>query len=718
MRNAPSAPLLRGLTGPARYWHLVLLFACLGAFALPARAQDCLGSYTLTYSPPPDNGTYECGQTVTFCLTINDWNTTNANWLHGIVPHFGPGWDLSTVTPTGTPHTVGTSGGTWGWYNVDNGTAGTAIGPVGPGFFFDLDNDGNPGNNFGDYATVGPWTFCWTVTVASGADCVGGADLTVTVETYGDSETGSWGSAGCHDDEVPSTPPLNVLNCPNAGVGYSVVVCQTDPPQDLFTGLGGTPDPTGTWTAPDGSPSSGTLDPATGLSGPYSYTVTPSASNCEPTTAVVDVTINTPPNAGSNGALRICERAPLTDLFPALNGMPDMGGTWVGPDGASMNGTVDPLTASDGDCVYTVAGVPPCASTSATVSLIVDHMPDPGTSTTTTHCPDEADFDLFPLLGPTALAGGVWTAPDGSTVSNMFDPGVSDAGPYTYTLHGADACAAETISAIVNVVMDPAPSAIFTFTPDKGCIPLPVFFQLKSATGIVSAHWSFGDAYTSTDLPRADHTYNYAGSFPPSVQVTDLNGCKSTWTPRDPIRVYPPPSADFHYTPFPLRTLFVTDATFLAWQGGLDAYNWTIAGEPLQGPTVKYHFPEATATTYTVCLDVVDSIGCRAEHCDSVVVHESFNVSVPNAFTPNGDGDNDVFRPVMLGMDVRSLSMQVFDRWGSLVYSSTAPDMGWNGGLNNDATVLPEGVYVWKIAVQNALTAEREDLIGHVTLLK
>ncbi|HEX2617645.1 MAG TPA: gliding motility-associated C-terminal domain-containing protein, partial [Flavobacteriales bacterium] len=423
-------------------------------------------------------------------------------------------------------------------------------------------------------------------------------------------------------------------------------------------------------------------------------------------------------NAGTDGILRVCERDAPADLFLSLGNNPDPGGSWVDPAGNPISGVIDPATAPDGVYTYTAWAIVPCTDDLSTVTLTVDKMPDPGVNASIAVCPDAPSFDLFPLLGPTALAGGDWTAPDGSPVSNTFDPGESDGGLYTYTLHGPGECADETITATVDVTVYPAPPAIFSFAPEKGCIPLPVLFSLKSTTDIVSAHWFFGDAYTATEIPRTNHVYEQPGDYPPTVTVTDVNGCQTTWTAREPVRVYPPPSAEFHYSPFPLRTLFETEADFMAWQGGLSDYAWTIGTDSANGQSVHFAFPPAVATSYPVCLDVVDSIGCTARTCQEIVIHESFNVSVPNAFTPNGDGDNDVFRPVMLGFDERSLSLEIFDRWGTRIYGSTEATMGWNGSKDNGGEVLPEGVYVWRLIVQNALSAEREDLFGHVTLLK
>ncbi|MBL0340556.1 MAG: SprB repeat-containing protein [Bacteroidetes bacterium] len=172
---------------------------------------DCAGCViqsSFTASPPPVNGTYQASQTVTFCYTITDYNQTSINWLHGIVPTFSAGWDMSTLV-TNPP--VSCSGqGTWSWYN--NNVVSTATGQVhGPGFYFEsqLGNaggvlDGNPGNNFGDNNPNNgcDWTFCWTVTTLPPNQCVPGTSLNIGVDTYGDGESGSWTSLACVGDPV------------------------------------------------------------------------------------------------------------------------------------------------------------------------------------------------------------------------------------------------------------------------------------------------------------------------------------------------------------------------------------------------------------------------------------------------------------------------------------------------------------------------------------
>ncbi|MCU0320348.1 MAG: hypothetical protein MUE88_09775, partial [Flavobacteriales bacterium] len=80
--------------GPITFIAILWTWVGLG---MTTWAQPCATGFLLTTSPLPQNGTYSCGETVTFCLTITGWNSTSANWFHGVSATFGAGWDLSTL---------------------------------------------------------------------------------------------------------------------------------------------------------------------------------------------------------------------------------------------------------------------------------------------------------------------------------------------------------------------------------------------------------------------------------------------------------------------------------------------------------------------------------------------------------------------------------------------------------------------------------------------
>ncbi len=176
---------------------------------------DCLQNSFLTINPPPTNGTYQPGTTVTFCYTITEFNQVSSNWLHGIVPSFGDGWDLSTLNPISAPNPNGNY--EWYWLN----------GPVGTGWWVDIDPngptppDGDPTNNFGfsNIVGIGNWEWCWEITTNS--DCSIGTDLGMTINTTADGETGSWTSIACQNDA--EYPFSSFLNC------CTVTATGTDP---------------------------------------------------------------------------------------------------------------------------------------------------------------------------------------------------------------------------------------------------------------------------------------------------------------------------------------------------------------------------------------------------------------------------------------------------------------------------------------------------------
>ncbi len=156
----------------------------------------CILDEELTINPLPVNGTYLPGETVSMCYHVAEFQQSNTNWLHGIVPSFGSGWDLGTLVPT-PPDNCQDANNYWGWFT----NVATPDG-VSDGFFFDSNSDGDPTNNFGDNCdgaiANNDWNFCWSIDVVN--VCNEGLDLNVGISNYGDGETGSWIDVACGSD--------------------------------------------------------------------------------------------------------------------------------------------------------------------------------------------------------------------------------------------------------------------------------------------------------------------------------------------------------------------------------------------------------------------------------------------------------------------------------------------------------------------------------------
>ncbi|MBK8471974.1 MAG: gliding motility-associated C-terminal domain-containing protein [Sphingobacteriales bacterium] len=151
-------------------------------------------------------------------------------------------------------------------------------------------------------------------------------------------------------------------------------------------------------------------------------------------------------------------------------------------------------------------------------------------------------------------------------------------------------------------------------------------------------------------------------------------------------------------------------------RSGLDgaiSYEWITATglscTDCAAPTAQ----PAQTTLYTV--QASDNFGCVAEASALVNIIRNNVIVVPNAFSPNGDGNNDVFR--LQGTNVKTITLHVYNRWGNNIYTATGDlnSVSWDGSYNNAAVEI--GVYVFQadITYQDGKT---EMLKGNITVLR
>jgi gliding motility-associated-like protein len=203
---------------------------------------QCAFGESIILNPDPStipNCTYDIGQTVNVCYTIGGYVQTGSNWIHGMVLDLGSGWDASTITITQYPNSC-SGNGNWGYYNSVT-SQNTNI-TYGPGFYYDYNTlfnpgDSNPGNNWGDFNSLGTctWTICFDITVGS----VGGLPLDLSIVATGDATTGSWTNPancqGTYFNAYPATIPNPIsCACPIPIVGLTVIAI--DQPCQLGNG--------------------------------------------------------------------------------------------------------------------------------------------------------------------------------------------------------------------------------------------------------------------------------------------------------------------------------------------------------------------------------------------------------------------------------------------------------------------------------------------------
>jgi gliding motility-associated-like protein len=100
---------------------------------------------------------------------------------------------------------------------------------------------------------------------------------------------------------------------------------------------------------------------------------------------------------------------------------------------------------------------------------------------------------------------------------------------------------------------------------------------------------------------------------------------------------------------------------------------------------------------------------------ECLVISSEYTLYIPNSFSPNGDGKNDVFLPK--GDYVKDYKMYIFDRWGMMLFYSDDLNKGWNGTVNGGSRICQEDTYVYLIEVTDNL-GKKHSYMGRVTLIQ
>jgi PKD repeat protein len=217
-----------------------------------------------------------------------------------------------------------------------------------------------------------------------------------------------------------------------------------------------------------------------------------------------------------------------------------------------------------------------------------------------------------------------------------------------------------------------------TNTPE-GCVNMCSEFQADTVPPGSTYLWNFGDGGTSTD-PSPTHCYTGPGNFTATLQIVTSDGCVYNYTLPSAVVVHPNPIADFALGPQP-TTILEPEICFSDLSSNdVVSWYWNF-GDPNDQTTAS---TENTCHTYSdtgnycVNLVVTNQYGCfsTTEYC--LEIQPYYGIYVPNAFTPNNDGKNDVFLPSMYNIQDDSYQLEIFDRWGNLIFATNDVYQGWD----------------------------------------
>ncbi len=362
-----------------------------------------------------------------------------------------------------------------------------------------------------------------------------------------------------------------------------------------------------------------------------------------------------------------------------------------------------------------------------------------------TECSDEACFfvNIFPdisadftfdydtcVAGPVtflnqSLSGAIggitdyeWDFGDG-TSSTLRDPTHKFETPGTknvsLTVIDRNECIAE-----IDIRLDyfPVPQLIVV-EPSSfvGCLPSDVFFENLSSPidETYDIKWDFGDGGESSEISPI-HSYTEAGGYNIGLEITSPLGCTISETFNSFITILESPEADFSFSPDEpnnfTEAVSFTDASTNAssWQWVFGDVGSSLAQNPI------YPFPDTGV--YRVVLTVFHPItSCPDSISKLVDISPLTTLYMPNAFTPNNDGSNDIFKGKGFFQAISNYELNVFNRWGQMIFTSQDPNEGWNGQFENTGAISPLGVYVYKASFIDP-RGEQKVVEGHVTLIR
>lgn len=321
-------------------------------------------------------------------------------------------------------------------------------------------------------------------------------------------------------------------------------------------------------------------------------------------------------------------------------------------------------------------------------------------------------------IDPSAITSWVWELGNGDSIINQqdFDYQYLQAGAYpvTLTVNDINDCKVqyeETVSYF------PVPS-IVPLAPitKQGCTPLLANFNNLTdlLTNAYTIEWDFGDGSMGTGL-TPNYSYEQPGVYDIFVNITSPIGCQTDTLWTDIMTVLSSPTANFSFTP-PIVTNIEGEVQFTDESIGSSFLLWEFdnrATSEESNPSFIFNQPGL----HPVLLNITADNGCTDTIMKYVEVLPEIRYTLPNAFTPNQDGKNDLFFGKGNMEDASDFLFSIWNRYGEKIFETNNYQEGWNGRKYNAGKLAPNGVYVAVVTYRN-FRGELFTVRGHVSLIR
>lgn len=433
-------------------------------------------------------------------------------------------------------------------------------------------------------------------------------------------------------------------------------------------------------------------------------------------TDAVTVTVNPlPPVNATAAANSICPDESLS-----LNAAGAITYTWsavpADPTLAGQENNPSPQVAPIQNTTYTLTGIDAnnCVNSDDLTITLKERMLADFNAAQPAVCQDDALLITYTANGP-ANAIYNWDFDGGITSGAGQGPH-----PVSWTDSGTKnislvvtylGCVSEEFTQSVEV--NPMPLPNFNSSEMAGCMPWEVSFTDASANTVpgTSYSWDFGGDGTASGN-SATHEFSTEGSYDVSLTVTNPGNCTRVKTIPALISVWPLPVAGFSANP-ESGSMKNPEIGFSSQSTGDSlTYLWN-TGDGSEYMTPDFTHTYADSGYFQVNLQVTNNHGCVNETERTIYISPRYMLHIPTAFSPDGDGINDVF--LVRGNGVKEYSINIFNQWGEKVFSSTNIQESWDGTARG-AKAHP-GMYVYRVYFKDE-NNEVTETSGSIFILK
>jgi len=324
------------------------------------------------------------------------------------------------------------------------------------------------------------------------------------------------------------------------------------------------------------------------------------------------------------------------------------------------------------------------------------------------------------LLNPTTSGGYAakvtWQAKiNQGAFADVTLPSAFNFGQNTQLILAANDYCSNLQTDTITIQIVPKPIVSASVNPLEACVPAAVTLNNPAfnSTVPVPLHWSIAGVNVFNTNHTAAPIYQNltkAGSY--SIRLKSMAAdTAACWDTFFTVVVHPQPVADFSF--LPKEPEMQGDDVELNFNGKR-ASQWTwLRNDTFISNYANTTFKPSYVGNYQIKLIAYSDFGCADSITKDILVRDIYRAFVPNAFSPNGDGVNDVWTPSLISVETATLS--IYSRWGELLYTQNSITPSWDGKYENQ--IVPQGNYVYVIFLKTEGKL-RETLQGNILLLR